>query len=845
MPFQDRPYHRSRPLVQAIRAALFCLPLATLVAAPAALAQSAASEQSVRSYEIPAGPLSSALSRFAGKAGVMLSVDGSLLEGRQSGGLSGQYGVDEGFDALLQSSGLQAVRNAQGTYSLAPRAEQASKVELKPMVVEGFALGNALGEMEGYNATHSSVATKTSMPLVRTSQSVSVVTRQQIDDQGSQTVSEAIRYAPGVVTNPYGATRRYDYVAMRGFNDGSVDNIIVDGLKSMSDAGTFSSLQVDPYFIERIDVLKGPSSVLYGRSNPGGLVALTTKRPQFEARRSVELAAGSNDYKSIGFDFTGPLTHNIAYRLVGLARDGDTQFDHVEETRYTLMPSLAINFSENTSLNLYAYLQSDPQSGYHGGLPASGTLYPHTNGQRISENFFEGEPGLDTAKREQQMFGYEFQHRLNDIWSVRQNFRYLDSEHTQEQVYAWGYDNFAPSPGYVPRPNELYRQYTGAEEALHSWIIDNMVQAEFMTGSAMHTLVMGIDYQRIKNVVDWTYGYPSNIDPFNPVYGNDEITYVSPFDRYSYLRRKEQTGAYIQDLIEVGRWNLSLGLRKDWFEVSETNRLDEHDPVTVAVTRPAGTENKLNDSKLTGRAGVLYQFDNGIAPFVSYSESFNPSTYSDAAGSLIEPSEGTQWELGVKYQPTGTDDLYTASLFHITQENVATKQASEDFYRNAGEVESHGLELEARFQLTDSLRLLGSYTFTEVEYTKPYFNRAADGLTRNVEGNMPAQTPEHMASLWADYRFNHGMLTGLSAGLGVRYMGESWADAENTAHVPSYTLYDASLSYDLTQVGLEGTRVRLNVNNLTDENYVASCGSLNFCYYGAERNVTATISYDF
>ncbi|WP_313110748.1 STN domain-containing protein, partial [Stutzerimonas nitrititolerans] len=246
MPFQDRPYHRSRPLVQAIRAALFCLPLATLVAAPAALAQSAANEQSVRSYEIPAGPLSSALSRFAGKAGVMLSVDGSLLEGRQSGGLSGQYGVDEGFDALLQGSGLQAVRNAQGTYSLAPRAEQASTVELKPMVVEGFALGNALGEMEGYNATHSSVATKTSMPLVETSQTVSVVTRQQIEDQGSRSIAQAVRYTPGLMSSPYGATTRYDYVAMRGINDGSVDNLYLDGQKLLGDSGTYSSLQVDP-----------------------------------------------------------------------------------------------------------------------------------------------------------------------------------------------------------------------------------------------------------------------------------------------------------------------------------------------------------------------------------------------------------------------------------------------------------------------------------------------------------------------------------------------------------------------------------------------------------------------
>jgi iron complex outermembrane receptor protein len=361
----------------------------------------------------------------------------------------------------------------------------------------------------------------------------------------------------------------------------------------------------------------------------------------------------------------------------------------------------------------------------------------------------------------------------------------------------------------------------------------------------MHTLVMGLDYQRIKNVVDWSSGYPANLDPFAPRYGNEEVAFYAPFDRYSYLRRKEQTGAYIQDLIEIDRWNVSLGLRKDWFEVSETNRLDEYSFTTGLVSRPGGTEYSLEDSKLTGRAGVLYQFDNGVAPYVSYSQSFNPSTYSDAAGSLIEPSEGTQWELGLKYQPTGTDDLYTVSLFHIAQENVATKQASEDFYRNAGEVESQGIELEGRVQLTDSLRLLGSYTFTEVEYTRPYFNRAADGLTRNVEGNTPAQTPEQMASLWADYRFASGRLAGLSAGLGVRYMGMTWADAENTEQVPSYTLFDASLGYDLAQVGLKGTEVRLSANNLTDESYVASCGSLNFCYYGAERNVTATISHQF
>ncbi|WP_052080933.1 TonB-dependent siderophore receptor [Pseudomonas sp. ML96] len=838
--------HIQRPAPQAlrraIRAAVLAMPLAALQPALVGVAHAADTEQSLRSYSIAAGPLSSALSQFASESQILLAVDGQLTAGKQSTGLQGQYSVDEGLAQLLQGSGLQVVRDASGGYSLSLAGEGAS-LSLETTNVEGFALGNALGSMDGYNATHSSVATKTSLPLLQTSQSVSVVTRDQMDDQGSRTVSEAMRYAPGVLINPYGATHRYDYVAMRGFNDGSVDNIIVDGLKSMGDAGTYSSLQVDPYFIERIDILKGPSSVLYGRSNPGGLAALTTKRAQFDAQNEVQLSAGSHDYKSIGFDSTGPLTESVAYRLVGLAKDSDTQFDYTEETRYTLMPSLAINFSEDTALNLYAYLQSDPQGGYHGGLPASGTLYPHSNGKRIDENFFEGESGFDTASREQQMVGYELEHRFNDVWSARQNFRYLDSTMTVDQIYAYGYDI------YTPNPNELYRLYTGAEEALHSWIVDNMLQAEFATGPATHTLVMGLDYQRMKTVVDWTNGAASNLNPFNPAYGNDTVAFTPPTDLYSYLRRKEQTGVYVQDLIEAGNWNISLGLRNDWFDVSEENRIDEFAWDTnipgYVVARPGGTENSLDDQKLTGRAGVLYRFDNGLAPYISYSESFNPSTYSDAAGSLIDPSEGKQWEVGLKYQPNGSDDLYSLSLFDIRQQNVATKLANESFYRNVGEVQSRGVELEGRVQLTDNLRLLGSYTYTDVEYSKSYFSADISQVVTDVKGNTPAQAPEHMASLWADYRFNQGALTGVGAGLGVRYVGKSWADAENTVHVPSYTLWDALLSYDLAQVGLHGASVRLNANNLLDERYVASCGNLNYCYYGEERNVMATITQEF
>jgi len=770
-------------------------------------------------YSIPAGQLDDVLSQFARQAGITLSSTPQLTNGLQSSGLNGQYATEQALRQLLNGSGLRAVSQGGHSYVLQAQPLDAA-LSLPDTDVRGFSLGNALGSTEGYNATHSQVATKTSMPLVETSQSVSVVTRQQIDDQGSQTVAQAMRYTPGVLTNPYGATHRYDYVAMRGFNDGSVDNIYVDGLKSMGDNGTYSTMQVDPYFLERIDILKGPSSVLYGRSSPGGLVALTTKKPLFSAYHQVQATVGTQGQRGMGFDFSGPVDEDqrIAYRLTGLADASDTQFDHNKEERYAIAPAISVDFSEDTSLTLQAYLQHDPNGGYHGGNPADGMLHPR-NGLRLSDHFFEGETGIDSYERTQQSFSYQFEHRFNDIFTARQNFRYQDSDVSMDQVYSAGWAD--------AESNILNRAYTGGDERLHSYIIDNMLQAEFFTGAAKHTLLMGTDYQRRKADVEWRYGTVNPLDAGNPQYGNGNLQLLG---ENRYQRRLQQTGVYLQDLVELDQWRFSLGLRQDWVKVSEQNR---------------DSDTKMNDqrSKFTTRAGVLYLFENGIAPYVSYSESFNPNTVSDQDGRPLAPTEGTQWEAGIKYQPSGSDNLFTASVFSIEQENLASKQPNEDFYRAVGQVRSQGLELEAHVQLSDSLKLLGGYTFTDIEYSKSMPSLVSGNLNNN--GNSPTQAPKQMLSLWADYNFHQGALDGLRLGGGVRYVGYSWVDAENSMKVPSYTLFDASVGYDLGKVGLTGVDVRLNANNLTNESYITSCASLNYCYMGEERNVSATVSYQF
>ncbi|MCY1496763.1 Ferrichrome outer membrane transporter/phage receptor [compost metagenome] len=571
-------------------------------------------------------------------------------------------------------------------------------------------------------------------------------------------------------------------------------------------------------------MLKGPSSVLYGRSNPGGLAALTTKRPEFSDAGRIDLAYGSNDYKTLGFDVTGPLNENVAYRVVGLAKDTDTQTEHVEETRYALMPSLALNLSEDTFLNLYAYLQHDPNGGYHGSLPASGTLHQR-DGQRISGSFFEGDPEIENFNRTQQMLGYELEHRFDDTWSARQNFRYLDAGTENNQVWQNGYLS----------GNDLYRGYSGGKEDLHAWIVDNMLQADFATGAAQHTVVMGLDYQYSKNKVfyDRDYATVTPLDVFDPVYAPNDLAGLSTASEA--LRRQKQTGLYVQDLIELERWNFSFGLRQDWYDVS----IDDYFNQTKDASR---------GNKTSGHVGVLYAFDNGLSPYVSYSTSFNPtSNYSDG-NQILKPTTGKQWEAGLKFQPPGTDDLYTLSFFTIDMENLFAKEndfSSDYEYKGIGGIESKGIELEARVHVTDNLQLLGGYTYNQVEYNKAYYVFDAAGGVVDAKGNTPYQTPEHMASLWADYSFQDGPLAGLSLGAGARYVGSSYGSDLNDFKVPSYTLFDAAVSYDLSRVGLQGTSIRVNANNLTDEYYVASCYSANACYLGEERTVVATLTQRF
>ena len=654
-------------------------------------------------------------------------------------------------------------------------------------------------------------ATKLATPDIETPQSVSIITREQFEEQGATSVRQAVSYTPGVYSNQIGASNRFDYIVLRGFSDGSLDNVYLDGLKMMGDTNSHSSLVVDPWFLDNIEVVRGPASVLYGRSSPGGIVALTSRKPSFDAGGEVKLFAGNNNQRGAAFDVTGALDDNdrVAARLSGMTRYADSQFGPLKEERYALMPSLTWRITDQTRLDLMAYLHRDPEGGSHSGLPYDGTVVPH-DGRKISNTFFEGEDDYDKYDRRENMVGYNIEHMFDNGWSVRQKLRYLHTDVELNQVYAAGWLN----------DTELNRGYSGSDENMSAITLDNQLDGSVDTWQVNHRLLVGIDYQSRSNNTTGYYGAFPPIDAFNPVYGA-KPDYINMYAREKHKLR--QTGYYLQDQMSWDRWRITLGGRYDQVSVSNIDKIND-------------TRSDLDKNNFSTRAALLYLFDNGFAPYVSYSTAFTPTSFADENGNLLEPMKGKQWEAGLKYEPEGLNSQFSASVFRINQTNIATKEEPTDPYRSIGEIESEGVELEAIGQLTESFRLQAAYTYTDIRYKKS---------SPEEQGKRAVYAPRNQASTRLSYDVKRGPLDGLTLGSGVRYVNGITSDRLNTHTLPSYTLVDMAVGYDLTNIGIKGLSAQLNVNNLTDKRYVAACNSLSYCYFGAERSIVGSVSWKF
>ena len=700
---------------------------------------------------------------------------------------------------------------------------------------------SAWGPAATIAARQSATGTKTDTPIQKVPQSISVVTAEEMALHQPKSVKEALSYTPGVAVGTRGASNTYDYLIIRGFAaDGQSQNNYLNGLKMQGNF--YNDAVIDPYMLERAEIMRGPVSVLYGKSSPGGLLNMVSKRPTTEPLKEIQFKAGTDSLFQTGFDFSDALDDDgvYSYRLTGIARSANAQQKGAEEQRYAIAPAFTWRPDDKTNFTFLSYFQNEPETGYYGWLPKEGTVEPLPNGKRLPTDFNEGAKN-NTYSRNEKMVGYSFDHEFNDTFTVRQNLRFAQNKVSQKSVYGYGMcsdplytkddDALKASPCLsIPQSewnHTLTRQYVIDNEKLENFSVDTQLQSKFATGSVEHTLLTGVDFMRMRNDIDSWFGYAGSVAP-SDIYNLDRSDFdfgahPDPAGPYRVLLKQKQTGLYVQDQAQWDKVLVTLGGRYDWAEQSSFNR-------------DYGNKSDRDDKQFTWRGGVNYLFDNGVTPYFSYSESFEPASLTDANGDLFAPSKGKQYEVGVKYVPEDRPIVLTGALYQLTKtNNLMADPNNPNFSIEGGEIRARGVELEAKAALSASVNVVGSYTYTDAEYT----------TDTTYKGNTPAQVPKHMASLWADYTFFDGPLSGLTLGTGGRYTGSSYGDPANSFKVGSYTVVDALVRYDLARVGMAGSNVALHVNNLFDREYVASCFNTYGCFWGAERQVVATATFRF
>lgn len=768
-------------------------------------------------YDLPAAPLASTLNRISRTAGLVLTVDTGLVGNRQASPVRGHLSPEQALRAALANSGLDLVKTDAGTYTLRPVPKPAGgEATLAPVTVEASTEREAAwGPVIGYVAKHSATATKTDTPIIETPQSISIVTRDQMTAQNVQSVSDALRYSAGVLAESNGPDPRADNIMVRGFDTGG-RSAFRDGLGSYAFNNQGGTVY-EPYGLERIEILRGPSSILYGQGGPGGLVNLVSKRPTAEPVREVQVQFGRHDRKQLAGDLGGKLTDDgtLTYRLTGLVRESDTFIDYIEDDRAYVAPALTWSPDADTSLTLLAEHQRNRRGQGYQALPRIGTLDDNPYG-KIPTSRFLGEPDFDRFDQERTSIGYLLEHRINGQLTFRQNARHQTMETKANTIYMTGLRADGRTVGRFGS--------RGTEDVTNA-VIDNQLQWRWQHGSVEHTTLLGFDLQYMRNDSRAYYGAFGDLDVYRPVHGQDGGPLALGQDTREHLK---QRGVYLQDQIKIDKtWVATLGLRRD------TTRQTTNDHL-------GGGSTTQRDGATTGRVGLVYLAPMGFAPYVSYSESFVPVVDTTFDGSPFKPETGRQYEVGVRYQPPGRSVSITASVFDLARQNVTTADLEHaGFSTQHGEVDSRGFELEAKANLDPGWDIIASYSRGRAKLTEDNYGN---------EGNLVANVPKNTAAAWVEYTVQGGSLAGLGLGAGVRYVGWTYRNDENTDRIPAYTLTDLSVRYDFQHLGdgWRGWRAAFNVSNLFDKRYVATCGYYgDGCKYGYRRNAMLTMTYDW
>lgn len=792
-----RPLPRQHLLNAALAAAFGSV--LTAWAPPASAQASGQAVAQVFDVQVPSQALGAALNEFSRQTGVQVFAAGDVVAGTSSRAVAGKLTVEQALRQMLAGSSLEATRTVNGGFAVRRAADISGAQNTLPAVqVVANADESPTGPFPGYAARRTATATKTDTPVLEVPQSISVIGREEMDARGAQDVMEAIRYTPGVTTGMYGPDNRgWEYILLRGF--ATTYGVFRDGLAQPPFGPTY--YLTEPYGLERVEVLRGPASMVFGQGDAGGIVNRVSKLANGERVRELELQYGSFQRKQLAFDLGDQIGNNtdLSYRLVGVSLDSNDQDRYpdgrkLNHTRSYIAPSVRWQPNATTSLTVFGeFLRNNTgEDPYY--LTQNYRLYP----------IKVGDHSFGQLKQTSSAIGYRFETALNDSWTLRQNFRYSQIDLSRRVVWA---DSLGEDQHTLARIARTWN------DPVDLAALDTNVQGKLRYGSVEHTVLLGVDYSDQKGKQRRFIGAAPDLDLFAPVYGQAVTLPTEPLSNLSQSTR--QTGFYAQDQIKFGEnWVVTLGGRQDHVRQVTDNYLDF-------------TRTRKSDSAFSGRAGLTYLLGNGWAPYVSYVTSFLPNSGVDVNSEPFKPSRGKQVEVGVKFQPVGTRTLFTAAAFDLRKTNVVTADPATSEERQTGKQRSRGIELEAKGEIAPGLNIAAAYTWLDM--------KVLASLDPDEVGKIPPLVPKQSASVWLDYTLGNG----LGFGGGVRYIGKRQNDEQNTTFERGVTLIDASAHYERGP-----WRFALNVSNLADKKYNAICYH-GECYQGTRRSATLTARYKF
>ncbi|WP_409310694.1 TonB-dependent siderophore receptor [Pseudomonas putida] len=793
------PVPQRHPLSRALHAALLGLAVSTYALPSLAQPLSADHNSPLKQWSIPAGPLAPALDRFAREAGISLSFDAQNVANRNTNGVQGALDTRSALSSLLRGTELQFEPQGPNAYLVIPQPKPAGPLELgatedyrlAPVIINAKVKASADDDANSVVAKELWVGGKVATSILNTPASVSVVTNKEMQQRSVSTTEEALQYTPGVVSDYYGSDDRNDYFLIRGFQATTYR----DGLTLSSMRG----VREDPYAYERIEILRGANSTLFGPADPGGSVNFVTKQPRFEKFGQGYVTYGSYDHAETGIDVGDALNdeQTLAGRFTAKMQNSDREYDHSQDDNRFVMGGLTwapTDFTSATVVLDYLKTNSSPNSG---GYPLD---------KEYDRSDFYGEPGYNFHDVERTSLSGNITHDFDNGFTLRSNLRY--SELTDDFGYVYLSDNASRVGTTIPR--YVFGTDSDADQLNGNLMLQYDAQFEHIDSSTL----VGVEYLDSTTKQSSVYGLAPSIDIANPVFTG------VPGGITPYTRKKNDatTKAVFlqQNLSFFDRVIATAGVRNDSMDLSSKEYIGGEQ-----------TE-KDNFSETSYRAALTYIVNDEVSTYVSMVESVSPPQVG------VTPQTGKQYEVGIKYSPMGMDALFSAAVYDLTQENVTIAVVLPSGIieqQTVGESRVRGLDLEAKAQVTQDISVIGAYSYMESEVLR---GSLYDGSS--LKGNEFTTAPKHTASLWSYYDIPG---TDVSVGLGARYVGAYYMDAANTKKSDGTTLFDAALNYKIAK----GTDLALNVSNLFDEQHVVGSGTAN--YYNPGREVTAKVSYSW